>query len=261
MATATTKNCVRCQKEFIPGSNRAKYCHDCSAVIRRDQERQRERKMWRKRHGNNPATVTASTTDITATSIVTKKGENTMKKNVIAATSTATTTASITATSSSTPITVGVDTTMTHTHFNMRTGKNEKIGLIYKPNADYIRRELERGMTPEELAKRFNVGTQIIHTMGHTEQAKKWWKERGTKGGAVRGQQLRKMTPEKILRAQMMRERGLSDKEIGKILDVSAFTIAYNIGRNTKARKREIYHDAAMLANALRDLADREPAV
>lgn len=256
MATATTKNCVRCQKEFTPGSNRAKYCHDCSAVIRRDQERQRERKMWRKRHGNNPATVTASTTDITATSIATKKGENTMKKNVIAATSTA----PITATTSST-LTVGVNTTMTHTRFNMRTGKNEKIGLIYKPNADYIRHQLERGTTPEELAKQFKMPTTAIHTMGHTEQAKKWWKERGTKGGAVRGQQLRKMTPEKILRAQMMRERGLSDKEIGKILDVSAFTIAYNIGRNTKARKREIYHDAAMLANALRDLADREPAV
>lgn len=252
MATATTKNCVRCRKEFMPGSNRAKYCHDCSAVIRRDQERQRERKMWRKRHGNNPATVAASTTDIATTSIATKKGENTMKKNVIAATSTA----SITPATSST-LTVGIDTTMTHTRFNMRTGKNEKIGLIYKPNADYVRHQLERGKTPEELAKQFKMPTSTIHFMGRTEQAQKWWKEAGEKAGM----KLRKMTPKMCLKARLMRERGLNDSEIAKVLNVSPLTVSNNIGRNTRVRKHEIFHNAGVLSNALRDLADREPAV
>ena len=171
-----------------------------------------------------------------------------MKKSVASVAST---------TSVASTITVGVDTTMTHTRFNMRTGRNEKIGLIYKPNADYVRHQLERGKTPEELAKQFKMPPTAIHTMGHTEQAKKWWKEAGRKAAAKN----RKMNGAMILKAQMMRERGLNDTEIGKVLGVKPLTIANNIGRNTKARKHEILHDAAMLRNALRDLADREPAV
>ena len=144
-----------------------------------------------------------------------------MKKSFVSAAS---------ATSVASTLTVGVDTTMTHTRFNLRTGKNEKIGLIYKPNADYVRHQLERGKTPEELAKQFKMPTPAIHFMGRTEQAQKWAKKGGTKGGVVRGQQMRKMFPEQILRAQMMRERGLNDEEIGKMLNVSSQTIRYNIG-------------------------------
>ena len=98
-----------------------------------------------------------------------------MKKSFVSAAS---------ATSVASTLTVGVDTTMTHTRFNMRTGRNEKIGLIYKPNADYVRHQLERGKTPEELAKQFKMPPTAIHTMGHTEQAKKWWKEAGRKAAA-----------------------------------------------------------------------------
>lgn len=167
-----------------------------------------------------------------------------MKKSFVSVAST---------TSVASTITVGVDTTMTHTRFNMRTGRNEKIGLIYKPNADYVRHQLELGKTPEELAKQFNVNAQAIHFVGHTEYAQNCWKKAGAKK--------RKMTPAMTLKAQMMRERGLNDLEISRLLGVDSSTIRYNIGRNTKARKREIYHDAAMLRYALRDLADREPAV
>lgn len=37
------KRCVECGKEFIPGSNRAKYCPDCSVRIRHQKEKERQR--------------------------------------------------------------------------------------------------------------------------------------------------------------------------------------------------------------------------
>ena len=37
------KHCAECGKEFIPGSNRAKYCPDCSSRIRHKKEKERQR--------------------------------------------------------------------------------------------------------------------------------------------------------------------------------------------------------------------------
>lgn len=39
------KECQRCGKMFVPGSNRQKYCKDCSAAISRASSRDRQRRF------------------------------------------------------------------------------------------------------------------------------------------------------------------------------------------------------------------------
>ena len=34
-----TKRCERCGAEFVPGSNRSRWCPDCAATVRREQTR------------------------------------------------------------------------------------------------------------------------------------------------------------------------------------------------------------------------------
>ena len=42
-----TKRCIRCGKEFTPGSNAALYCRECAKIRKRENSRER---MFRKRH-------------------------------------------------------------------------------------------------------------------------------------------------------------------------------------------------------------------
>lgn len=45
-----TKQCAECGKRFVPGSNRAKYCPDCTATMKRQNAVKRKRKQRSKRH-------------------------------------------------------------------------------------------------------------------------------------------------------------------------------------------------------------------
>jgi hypothetical protein len=42
--TITTHRCARCGDTFVKRSNRAKFCDDCRAIVRRDQKREHARK-------------------------------------------------------------------------------------------------------------------------------------------------------------------------------------------------------------------------
>ena len=44
------KQCVICGKSFMPGSNRAKYCLDCSIIERKRKEAARQRKRYHSTH-------------------------------------------------------------------------------------------------------------------------------------------------------------------------------------------------------------------
>jgi hypothetical protein len=43
-ATTPTHRCARCNEPFVKRSNRAKFCDDCRAIVRRDQKREHARK-------------------------------------------------------------------------------------------------------------------------------------------------------------------------------------------------------------------------
>lgn len=45
-----TKQCAECGKRFVPGSNRAKYCPDCTATMKRRNATKRKRKQRARRH-------------------------------------------------------------------------------------------------------------------------------------------------------------------------------------------------------------------
>lgn len=45
-----TKQCLICGKSFLPGSNRAKYCQDCSVMERKHKEAARQRKRYNSTH-------------------------------------------------------------------------------------------------------------------------------------------------------------------------------------------------------------------
>lgn len=47
-----TKSCVECGAEFTPHSSQSKYCHKCSAVVRRRLTADRVRR-WRERTREN----------------------------------------------------------------------------------------------------------------------------------------------------------------------------------------------------------------
>ena len=44
------KQCIICGKSFIAGSNRAKYCFDCSVMERKRKEAARQRKRYQSTH-------------------------------------------------------------------------------------------------------------------------------------------------------------------------------------------------------------------
>ena len=45
-----TKQCAECGKRFVPGSNRAKYCPDCTTAMKRRNAARRKRKQRAKCH-------------------------------------------------------------------------------------------------------------------------------------------------------------------------------------------------------------------
>ena len=45
-----TKQCAVCGKRFLPGSNRAKYCPDCTVTMKRHNATKRKRRQRSKRH-------------------------------------------------------------------------------------------------------------------------------------------------------------------------------------------------------------------
>lgn len=48
------KSCTACGKRFIPGSNRAKYCPDCSKRVRREKEARRQRERYANQKSMKP---------------------------------------------------------------------------------------------------------------------------------------------------------------------------------------------------------------
>ena len=45
-----TKQCAECGKRFLPGSNRAKYCPDCTVTMKRQNAAKRKQQQRSKRH-------------------------------------------------------------------------------------------------------------------------------------------------------------------------------------------------------------------
>ena len=50
LASPKRKNCIRCKKEFLPGSNRQKYCMSCAKAVEQSKraQRARERRAMKK---------------------------------------------------------------------------------------------------------------------------------------------------------------------------------------------------------------------